>query len=249
MNNALLQKTKSFFRSFTPYQITYLSAVFLLTLAFTVFMPDLMLEDTSNTFVLACSVVAVLANPICELLISKQSKLNFLVDIFFIEVPECVLCMTLGWYSIAIVTLAFWIPIDIVSFVRWNRHPDEEKEEVTVVKRLNWKMDILIVLAIAVFTVAVGSLIRLIPGAADSYLDACAAACGMANGILLLMRYNEQWYAWLITLALYAAMYIISGSYIMLVTVAAMLVNTCYGFVKWILYIKEHGSTEKGACA
>ena len=84
----------------------------------------------------------------------------------------------------------------------------------------------------------------MLPGAADSYLDALSAAFGMANGILLLLRYSEQWYAWFITLVLYAVLYISSGTYIMLITVAAMLVNTCYGFAKWLLYTKKHAGLE-----
>ncbi len=235
---------KSFLKSFTPYQIIYLAAVFLLTTAFIIFFPDHMLDDTSNTLVLVCSVVATLANPVCELLISKQSKWNFGVDVLLIEIPELVICLAMGWYTIAIVTMVFWIPIDIVSFLRWTRHPDDTEEELTVVKRLSWKQDILVVLAILAFGFGVGSLISMLPGAADSYLDALSAAFGMANGILLLLRYNEQWYAWFITLVLYAALYIISGTYIMLITVAAMLVNTCYGFGKWVLYIKRHPETK-----
>ena len=54
------------------------------------------IRDRSNSFVVVCSVIAVLANPVCELLISKQSKLNFMVDLFFIEIPELVLCVALG---------------------------------------------------------------------------------------------------------------------------------------------------------
>ena len=104
------------------------------------------------------------------------------------------------------------------------------------------KQDILVILGIAAFSLIVGSLIGQIPGASDEYLDALAAACGMANGILLLMRYTEQWYAWFTTLILYTALYIRSGSYIMLITTFAMFVNTCYGFVKWILYTKKHKS-------
>ena len=104
------------------------------------------------------------------------------------------------------------------------------------------KQDILVILGIVAFSLIAGSLIGLIPGAADSYLDALAAACGMANGILLLLRYTEQWYAWFITLILYTVLYIISGSYIMLITTFAMLVNTCYGFVKWVLYTKKSKS-------
>ena len=137
-----------------------------------------------------------LANPICELLISKQSRLNFIVDIFFIEIPEFVLCVWNGWYSIAIITLVFWIPIDIFSYIKWVRHTDSEHDELTVVKKLSLKQDILIIAAIAVFTIVIGSLIQLIPGASESYLEALAGACGMANGILLLLRYTEQWYAW-----------------------------------------------------
>ena len=124
--------------------------------------------------------------------------------------------------------------------MKWKRHPDREKEELTVVRRLSVKQDIFVILAIIAFGLGVGYLISMLPGAADSYLDALAAACGMANGILLLLRYNEQWYAWFITLVLYAILYVSSGAYIMLITVAAMLVNTCYGFVKWLLYTKSH---------
>ena len=211
-----------------------------MTALFIILLPDYMLDDISNPMVVVCSVVATLANPVCELLISKQSKWNFAVDAFFIEIPELVLCIALGWYTIAIVTMLFWIPIDIVSFMKWKRHPDREKEELTVVRRLSVKQDIFVILAIIAFGLGVGYLISMLPGAADSYLDALAAACGMANGILLLLRYNEQWYAWFITLVLYAILYVSSGAYIMLITVAAMLVNTCYGFVKWLLYTKSH---------
>lgn len=231
---------KRLLKSFTPYQITYLSAVFLMTALFIILLPDYMLDDMSSPLVVVCSVVATLANPVCELLISKQSKWNFAVDAFLIEIPELVLCIALGWYTIAIVTMLFWIPIDIVSFMKWKRHPDREEEELTVVRRLSVKQDIFVILAILAFGLGVGYLISMLPGAADSYLDALAAACGMANGILLLLRYNEQWYAWFITLVLYAVLYVSSGAYIMLITVAAMLVNTCYGFVKWLLYTKKH---------
>lgn len=77
-NSDLSLKLKSFVRSFTPYQIGYLVTVLLLTAAFAILFPELMLEDVSNQFVCLFS-VAVLANPVCELMISKQSS-DFLVD-------------------------------------------------------------------------------------------------------------------------------------------------------------------------
>ena len=63
---------KAFLKSFTPYQIGYLTVVLLLTIGFTIFLPDMMLEDMSNSFVVVCSVIAVLANPVCDLLDSHR---------------------------------------------------------------------------------------------------------------------------------------------------------------------------------
>ena len=232
-------KFVEFIKSFTPYQIIYLFSVLLLVVLFAIFLPEEMLEDTSNTFVLTCSIIAVIANPICELLISKQSKWNFIVSIIFIEVTESILFFSLGYYSTALISLIFWIPVDFISFLNWNKHPDEQQDILTKVKKLTWKQDVLAILAIFAFGLGVGYLLTLIPEAEDTYLDAFCSAFGMANGLLLLFRYHEQWIAWIITLVLDAALYISSGSYIMLITVFAMMINTCYGFIKWLIYIKK----------
>ena len=86
-----MNKIKNFLKTFTTYQIIYISVVYIITLLFTILMPENMLEDTSDKFVVTCSVIAVLANPMCELFISKQSKYNFVIDALFIELPEFVL--------------------------------------------------------------------------------------------------------------------------------------------------------------
>ena len=239
-----MEKIKQFFKSFTLYQILYLVIVTALVIVFIVFLPDEMLEDTSNTFVVACSVIAVLANPICELLISKQSKWNFIVSIVGVEITESILYFSLGYYRVALISLIFLIPIDILIFINWHKHTDRNEDILTNVKKLTWWQDLLLVAGIVAFGFGVGYLLTLIPGAEDTYLDAFVSAVGMANGILLLLRYNEQWIAWIICLILEAALYIVSGSYIMLITVAAMMVNTVYGFIKWIKYIK-HNTAEK----
>lgn len=243
-----MEKFRKFIKSFSLYQILYLLSVVILVIVFVSIFPDDILEDTSNTFVVVCSIIAVVANPICELLISKQSKWNFLVSIFCIELTEAILYFSLGYYSIALISVVFWIPIDIASFINWHKHPDKQEELLTNVKRLTWWQDIIMLVCILAFGFGVGYILTLIPGAEDTYLDAFVSAVGMANGILLLFRYNEQWIAWFICLILEAALYIISGSYIMLITVFAMLVNTIYGFIKWILYInslKNSAKTDK----
>ena len=228
----------SFLKSFNKFELIWFFSVIVLLTIFTILMPDLMFEDNSSTLTIICSIVSVVANPLCELMISKQSRYNFLVSIAFIEVTETIIYLSLNLYSCALVSLLFWIPIDIVSFFKWKKNLDI-KEDVTKVKKLNWWQDILIIGAIAAFSLVVGWLLSLLPGCEDTYLDAFVSALGMANGILLLLRYNEQWFAWFAYLIFDAILWIISGHYIMLITVIAMMINTVYGFVRWILYIKR----------
>lgn len=237
-----MENKKSFLnyiKSFNAFELIWLIGVLLLLTIFSIAMPDLMFEDTSNTLMIICSIVSVVANPVCELLISKQNKYNFIVSILFIEITEMIIYFSLHLYSCALVSLLFWVPIDIASFIKWNKNPDTTDETVTKVKKLSWWQDILIIYGIMVFSVAVGYLLTFIPECEDTYLDAFVSAVGMTNGILLLLRYNEQWYAWFTYLIFDAILWIISGHYVMLITIAAMLINTIYGFFKWLKYIKD----------
>lgn len=202
-----------------------------------------------------CYLLDVVLNVACELLISKQSKWNFIVSLG-VEVVEILVCIFCAYrFATLATTLLFWIPCDIVSFVLWNRHPDEQKEEVTVVKKLTPLQDVLIVLGIVVWTVGIGYLLTFIEVeggifATNSvlknvacYLDACASAVGIANGLLILFRYREQWIAWYICAIIETVINIMAGQWILLVLKAGYLTNTTYGYIKWTKYIKQHNST------
>lgn len=230
----------NFIKSFNAFETIWLISVVVLLGIFSIFFPHLMFEDDSSTLIIICSIISVVANPICELMISKQSRYNFIVSIVFIEITEMIIYLSLGYYSSAFVSLLFWVPIDIASFIKWKKNPDENNDVITKVKKLSWWQDILIIYGIMVFSVLVGYILTFIPECEDTYLDAFVSALGMTNGILLLLRYNEQWYAWFTYLIFDAILWIISGHYVMLITVVAMMINTIYGFVKWLKYIKKN---------
>ncbi|MCH5159400.1 MAG: nicotinamide mononucleotide transporter [Clostridiales bacterium] len=194
----------------------------------------------------------VVLNIACELLISKQSKWNFIVSLG-VEIVEILVCILCAYrFATMAVTLLFWIPCDIISFVLWHRHPDRQKEELTVVKKLNWWQDILIVAGIAVWTVGIGYLLTLIEVEGGifannvmlknivCYIDACASAVGIANGLLILFRYREQWIAWYIVAILETVINIIAGQWVLLILKLGYLTNTTYGYIKWTQYIRHH---------
>ena len=215
-----------------------------------------------NSFLVAAGwitvlyVLDVILNIACELLISKQSKWNFIVSlgVEVVEILVCVFC--LYRFATMAVTLLFWIPCDIISFVMWHRHPDKYREELTVVKKLTPWQDVLIIAAIAVWTVGVGYLLTLIEVDGGifatnvtlknvvCYIDACASAVGIANGLLILFRYREQWIAWYIVAILETVINIIAGQWILLILKAGYLTNTTYGYIKWTKYIKQSKNNE-----
>lgn len=213
---------------------------------------------TNNRFLVSAAIITflylldVILNITCELLISKQSKWNFIVSlgVEVVEILVCVVCMYR--FATMVTTLLFWIPCDIISFVLWHRHPDKQKEELTVVKKLTWWQDIIIILGIAVWTVGVGYLLTLIEVDGGifgnnvaiknivCYIDACASAVGMANGILILLRYREQWLAWYICAILETVINIMAGQWILLILKLGYLTNTTYGYITWTRYIRNH---------
>lgn len=199
-----------------------------------------------------CYLLDVVLNIACELLISKQSKWNFIVSLG-VEVVEILVCIFCAYrFATMASTLFFWIPCDIISFVIWHRHPDEQEDDVTIVKKLTPWQDVLIVVGIIVWTLGVGYALTFIEVEGGifgnnvlikniaCYLDACASAVGIVNGLLILFRYREQWFAWYICSLIETAINIMAGQWILLVLKAGYLTNTTYGYIKWTKYIKQH---------
>ena len=236
---------KSFLKSFTKFEARYLTFVVVIAIGMAILFPEAMLTSTSSTLLLVCSVINVISNPLCEMMVSKQFRGYFIFDIFAIEITYVLLAYHLGWYTLMLSCILFWIPIDILSFVRWSKNIDQEDENVTVVKRLSWKTSMLLLIAVVAFSLIMGTIMTNIPGSQDSYLEAFATAMGMVNGVLLMLRYSEHWYAWVITTTLYLIMDISAGAYGLLIDDIAMMVVTIYGIFKWFSYTKKHGTIQE----
>lgn len=245
MTNYKFPSLIKFFKSFTRVEAIYMTFVVVLAVGMAVFFPDLMLESTASPLLIICSVMNVIANPLVETMNAKQFRGNFLIDIFLIEITYIILSLHLGWYTLMLSCIFFWIPIDILSYIRWSKNIDKEDENITVVKRLSLKTSLMLLVFVVAFSLVMGSIMTHIPGSEDSYLEAFATAMGMVNGVLLMLRYSEHWYAWVITTILYLAMDISAGAYGLLIDDVAMLVVTFYGIYKWLVYTKKHGTIQE----
>ena len=241
---------------FTTYEKCWFMSIMVLATVVSVIFPEESANGVSGIVIMLLYLLDTFLNILCELLISKQSRFNFLVSVA-VEITEILMCLVLMYrFATMAVTLFFWLPIDIISYINWSKHKDDEEDELTVVRRLKGYQEVLIIAAIAVWTVVVGYFLSGLDIATDFlggnrnleliiiYLDACASAVGIANGLFIFFRLREQWIAWYICAALEALINILSGQYVLLVLKLGYFTNTTYGYIKWTKYIRSHQEAE-----
>ena len=239
-----------FSKFFTTYEKCWFISILLLASIISYLFPEEDANGVNGIVIMCLYLLDTFLNILCELLISKQSRYNFLVSIL-IEIVEIITCIVLMYrFATLAVTLFFWLPIDIVSFINWSKHKDEVQDELTVVRSLKGYQEVLVIFAIVVWTLVVGYIISGLNIVSDFinnktlettiiYLDACASALGVANGLFILLRLKEQWIAWYMCAALETIINILSGQYVLLVLKLGYFTNTTYGYMKWSKYIKD----------
>ena len=243
---------KRLWKAFTLYEKIWFFSIIGLAIIIAIVFPSSVDDlDVNPALIMSLYLADVFTNILCELLISKQSKWNFMVSLM-VEVIEITTLIVLAErFATMAVTIFFWIPIDIISFINWNKHKDQNHNELTVVRTLKGWQEILIIVGIVLWTVGIGYLLTIIQpdglleagSAADiavCYMDAACSAVGICNGLFILFRFREQWIAWYICAGLETVMNIIMGQWVLLVLKAGYFTNTTYGYIKWTKYIKGH---------
>ena len=244
-----------FSKVFTTYEKIWFLSIMALATIFSVLFPEESVNGINGIIIMLLYLLDTFLNILCELLISKQSRYNFLVSVL-VEITEIVISIVLMYrFATMAATLFFWLPIDILSYINWSRHKDDEEDELTIVRRLKGYQEVLIIIAIIVWTVVVGYFISGLDIATDFYndealetaviyLDACASAVGIANGLFIFFRLREQWIAWYICAALETVINILSGQYVLLILKLGYFTNTTYGYIKWSKYIRSHAEAK-----
>lgn len=246
-----------FARQFTTYEKGWFLSIMVLATIISVLFPEESANGVNGIVIMLLYLLDTFLNILCELLISKQSRYNFLVSVL-VEIVEIAMCIVLMYrFATMATTLFFWLPIDIISYINWSRHKDDQEDELTVVRRLKGYQEVLVIVGIVVWTVVVGYFISGLDIATDFinnqtletaiiYIDACASAVGIANGLFIFFRLREQWIAWYICAFLEMIINIVSGQFVLLPLKLGYFTNTTYGYIKWTKYIQSH-SKEKQA--
>lgn len=129
------------------------------------------------------------------------------------------------------------------GFVTWNKNLDEEKN--VKVREFTLKNSIIIILSCIVGSLILGYLLTLIPSQKLAFMDASSNCINLCGVILMILRFKESWWLWLINNVIDLSIWIITfinkgeGSTMMLlVSIGHLLINV-YGIIKWNIEAKK----------
>jgi nicotinamide mononucleotide transporter len=246
------ERCKHLWNYFTTYEKVWFFSILILATICAFLFPEEDINGVNGKIIMALYLADTFLNILCELLISKQSKWNFIVSLF-VEACEIAIYVTLAYrFATMAVTIFFWIPMDIISFINWSKHPDKSESDITKVRKLSGWAEVAIIAGIILWTAVIGYFMTTLDFGTDlfngnetieivvCYLDACASALAIANGIFIFFRIREQWIAWYLSSISEAIINIMAGQYVLLILKIGYLTNTTYGYIKWTKYIKSH---------
>ncbi|MGD9901631.1 MAG: nicotinamide riboside transporter PnuC [Spirochaetales bacterium] len=226
--NLIVRGINCFKNFFSLYEKIWLSFFVLIGIIVTIL--------TNNNILF---LIALIAGLIMELTLAKRSKWCFL---FVLINSLCLIIIGIitGLYSEIFINTLFWVPYSIAGFILWNKYRDiEEHKNLTKVKELKWWHTLLIVLGITALSL-LWSRVLLALSDVHPVLDAFSTFFQLLTGILILLRFKEQWLFWLGYIIISATIWILLNQWVMLIISFGYLTNSIYGLIKWDKYIKRH---------
>ena len=113
------------------------------------------------------------------------------------------------------------------------------------VRQFNLKKSIIIILSCAIGSLILGYLLTLIPSQRLAFMDATSNCINLCGVILMILRFKESWWLWLINNIIDLIIWIITtihggyGSIMMLLVSMGYLVINIYGIAKWNIEAKK----------
>lgn len=198
---------------------------------------DLILGGTTLATALLCAYfssegkrVSYVLGLINYLLIGYTSFKNNLYGLFFFGVIVC--------------------PIfQIQGYISWSKNLDEDS--TVQVREFTLKNSILITFACIIGSFILSYLLTLIPGQRIAFMDASSNIINMCGVILMILRFKESWWIWLINNVIDLGIWVITflehgeGSFMMLLVSIGYLLINVYGIIKWGMEAKKN---KEGLC-
>lgn len=134
-------------------------------------------------------------------------------------------------------------PLQIHEFISWKRNLN--KDNNVKVREFTLKNSIIITLSCVIGSLILGYILTLIPGQRLAFMDAASNCINLCGVVLMILRFKESWWLWLINNVIDLIIWIITfvnkgeGSAMMLLVSIGYLLINIYGVIKWNIEAKK----------
>ena len=175
------------------------------------------------------------------------------VSNYFFGTINVILYAIVAWqakyYGDVMLNLLYYFPTNILGWLIWSKHIDQEKNEVYK-ERMTIKQNILLTIISVVGVLGYSYILKVLGGNLP-VVDSMSTVFSVIAQILMIKRFMEQWIIWIIvdivSVIMWIAAFFNGGESIaVLMMWSVYLVNAIVMFVKWLKESKEEKNV-KGA--
>lgn len=184
---------------------------------------------------------------LCAYFASEGKKINYILGLINYLLMGYVAFKN-NLFGIFFFYLFIFSPLQIKGFVTWNKNLNNDKN--VKVREFTLKNSIIITLSCIVGSIILGYLLTLIPTQRLAFMDATSNCINLCGVILMILRFKESWWLWLINNIIDLIIWIITvinggeGSIMMLLVSIGYLLINIYGVVKWNIEAKRSKDLE-----
>ena len=174
-----------------------------------------------------------LSGVICVVLTAK-GKISSYAFNFIQMITYMVICWNAALY-LEFGEQVFYFIVCIFGVFMWNKNMKTNEDGTTQVKAKKFKLWqwLVIILVVAVSTLALGYFGAEILGSTMPYLDAMTVALAVIAQLLMVWRYREQWACWILIDIISLIMFVALGNWSMVAMYIAWTANAFYGWYNW----------------
>ena len=136
-------------------------------------------------------------------------------------------------YGTLCLEVFIYLPVNIVGWIMWARHRDEQSKEKTKAKKLKIFQNMYTVIGVGLLTGICYFFLNKVDGTTP-LLDAFTVGIGIVATILQFFRFREQYVWWLIQDVIAVAMYIVAFDPVYLTKKSIYLIMAIIGLANWI---------------
>ena len=248
----IFQKIGKAFKSLKWYEIVMCVIMLGISIYYAI-MP----QEGTPQWLAIINFISGLCGIICVFFTAKANRMNFP----FAVINTVVFMIYLGYFGI---WATFWLeacvyfPMNIISWINWYKHKDDEDKLLAKSKKLTWWQNIIVVAIITGITIIVHFALSELAGdtwmkfatkfgwniIVMQWLDAVIFAIGIVAVILEALRYKEQYIWWLITDVIAVGQYILKGDPVYVTKKAIYLVEAVVGIKNWNKLAKRNKNNE-----